>query len=285
MSRLSNAIGTTRPRRVAVAIAGWIVAVAFMLPLAWMLFGSFRTETDLFTSQYPLTPWILLPRTFTLSNYTDLLGGGFSLSVWNSIFVTAITVVVGVVVNAMAAFAFTLSRGRGATLLFGFVVLCFLIPFDALAVPLADLFKDWNLWNSYAGLILPGIANGFVIFALRQFFLGIPGELSEAARIDGLSSWGIFWRIYLPLSKPALIAAGFTLFLFQWGAYLWPLLIGTAPDKMLGPIALATLSSQTQVHWGEIFAGAVLLTIVPMVLLLFFQRHFTGSLSTSGSKG
>ncbi|QAY72242.1 carbohydrate ABC transporter permease [Agromyces protaetiae] len=283
--RLSNTIGTTLPRKVSVAVLGWLVALAFLLPLAWMLFGSFRTETDLFTSQYPLTPWILFPRTFTLDNYTGVLGGVFSLSVVNSILVTAVTVLVGLLVNAMAAFAFALSRGRGAPILFGFVVLCFLIPFDALAVPLANLFKDWSLWNTYAGLILPGIANGFVIFALRQFFLAIPGELAEAARIDGLSSWGIFWRIYLPLSKPALIGAGFTLFLFQWGAYLWPLLIGTAPDKMLGPIALASLSSQTEVHWGQIFAGAVLLTIVPMLLLLFFQRHFTGSLSTSGSKG
>lgn len=282
---LSNAIGATPGRRAAVTVTGWVVAIAFALPLVWIFFGSFRNETDLFTSQYPLTPWMLVPRSFTLDNYLELLGGDFGLSVWNSIFVTGVTLLLGLLVNALAAFAFTLWRGRWASVVFGFVVLCFLIPFDALAVPLANIFKDWGLWNTYIGLILPGIANGFVIFAVRQFFRAIPGELAEAARIDGLSWWGIFWRIYVPLSKPALIAAGFTLFLFQWGAYLWPLLIGTAPDKMVGPIALATLSSQTEVHWGEIFAGAVLLTIVPMVLLLFFQRHFAGAFSTSGSKG
>lgn len=190
MNKLSNVIGSTPTRRGVVITASWVVAALFALPLIWIFFGSFRTETDLFNSQYPLTPWILLPRSFTLKNYTQLLGGDFSLSVWNSVFVTAVTVLLGLVVNAMAAFAFSLSRGRGASVLFGFVVLCFLIPFDALAVPLANIFKDWGLWNSYAGLILPGIANGFVIFALRQFFRGIPFELAEAARLDGLGWWG-----------------------------------------------------------------------------------------------
>jgi len=281
---LPHRIGTTRPRRVVVAVLGIAAGVAFGLPLLWMLSSSFRTSTDIFTSLYPLSPDILIPKEVTFDNYTALLSGEFGLSVANSLFVTAVTVAVGLLLSAMSAFALSLLNFRGAALVFAIVVLSFLVPFDAIAVPLANLFRDWNLDNSYAGLILPGLANGFAIFVLRQFFLNIPGELAEAARVDGLSWWGIFWRIYLPLSKPALIGAGFTLFLFQWGAYLWPLLIGTEPSKVLGPIALANLAGQFNIDFGAIFAGAVLLTLVPLVLLLIFQRHFTASLAATGSK-
>lgn len=282
---LPNTIGTTPSRRAGVAILAWIIAILFALPLVWMLSGSFRRSAELFGSQYPLSPAILIPGEVTFDNYASLLTGEFGPSVANSVAVTAITVVVGLLICAMCAFALALMKLRGASFVFALVVLSFLVPFDAIAVPLANLFRDWNLDNTYAGLILPGLANGFAIFVLRQFFLNIPAELGEAARVDGLSWWGIFWRIYLPLSKPALIGAGFTLFLFQWGAYLWPLLIGTEPDKVLGPIALANLAGQFTIDFGAIFAGAFLLTLVPMVLLLIFQRQFTASLATTGSKG
>ncbi|MFD2795218.1 carbohydrate ABC transporter permease [Promicromonospora vindobonensis] len=285
MAALPNRIGTTRPRRIIVAIVAWFVGILFALPLLWMLSGSFRTAGDMFASVYPLSPAILVPQTFTLDNYTTLLAGPFGLSVFNSVFVTAVTVVVGLLLSAMAAFALAQMKFRGANVVFAVIVLSFLVPFDAIAVPLANVFRDWGLSNTYVGLILPGIANGFAIFVLRQFFLGVPGELAEAARMDGLSWWGIFWKIYLPLSRPALIGAGFTLFLFQWGAYLWPLLVGTSPSVMLGPIALANLATSQQVDFGAIFAGAVLLTIVPLVLLLVFQRQFTASLASTGSKG
>ena len=282
---LPNQMGATRPRRAVVAIVAWTVGILFALPLVWMLASSFRTSGDIFSSVYPFNANILIPRTFTLDNYTTLLTGQFGLSVFNSIVVTSITVIVGLFLSAMAAFALAQMKFRGAGIVFAVIVLSFLIPFDAIAVPLANLFRDWGLANSYLGLILPGIANGFAIFVLRQFFLAIPGELAEAARMDGLSWWGIFWRIYLPLSKPALIGAGFTLFLFQWSAYLWPLLIATKPSVMLGPIALSNLATAQEVNFGAIFAGAVLLTIVPLVLLLIFQRHFTASLASTGSKG
>jgi len=282
---LPNQMGTTRPRRVIVATVAWTVGILFALPLVWMLASSFRTSGDIFSSVYPFNPNILIPRTFTLENYSKLLTGQFGLSVFNSIVVTSITVVVGLFLSAMAAFALAQLKFRGAGIVFAVIVLSFLIPFDAIAVPLANLFRDWGLANSYLGLILPGIANGFAIFVLRQFFLAIPAELAEAARMDGLSWWGIFWQIYLPLSKPALIGAGFTLFLFQWSAYLWPLLIATRPSVMLGPIALTNLATAQEVNFGAIFAGAVLLTIVPLVLLLIFQRHFTASLASTGSKG
>lgn len=282
--RLPNELGVTRPKRVLVTIAVWLAGLAFAAPLIWMLVGSFRSGQEIFSTLYPLSTELLIPRSVTLENYKTLLGGQFGWSVFNSVLVTSVTIVVGLAVSAMAAFALSVLRFRGAAFVFALVVLSFLIPFDAIAVPLSNLFRDWGLDNTYTGLILPGLANGFAIFVLRQFFMAIPIQLTEAARIDGMSWWGIFWRIYLPLSRPALIGAGFTLFLFQWGAYLWPLLVGTEPSKVLGPVALANLNGQFEVNFGAIFAGSVLLTLVPLVLLLFFQRYFTASLAATGSK-
>ncbi|MCF2436167.1 carbohydrate ABC transporter permease [Streptomyces thinghirensis] len=136
--------------------------------------------------------------------------------------------------------------------MFAVILLSFMIPFDAIAIPLSATLRDWGLQNTYLGLMLPGIGNGLAIFLLRQFFLAVPRELVEAARMDGLGWWGVFWKIYLPLSRPALIGAGLTLFTFQWQSYMWPLLIGTEPSRQLGPIALSTLQGQLVVDYGQV---------------------------------
>lgn len=279
-----NVIASTPLRKAVATGVSWLVGLAFALPLLWMLASSLRSTDEIFSTLSQLSWRMLVPEQVILENYAALFQGQFARAVANSVLVTAVTVVLGLVISALAAFALSVMRFRGAKAVFSIVVLSFLIPFDAIAIPLATLFRDWGLANTYTGLILPGLANGFAIFLLRQFFLDIPGELAEAARVDGLGWWGILWKIYLPLSRPALIGAGFTLFLFQWGAYLWPLLAGTSPDKVLGPIALANLSGQFEVDFGAIFAGSVLLTLVPLVLLLFFQKQFTQSLAATGSK-
>lgn len=270
--------------RAAGTVAAWIAALLFAAPLLWMLSSSMRPGTDIFSHLYPFTWHTIWPNRWTLANYHTVLTGDFGRAVVNSAVVTAVTVVVGLLICATSAFALSILRFRGAAALFAIIILSFLVPFEAIAIPLANLFRDWHLANTYTGLILPGLANGFAIFVLRQFFLAVPYQLAEAARVDGLNWWGVFWRIYLPLSKPALIGAGFTLFLFQWQAYLWPLLIGTTPSKILGPIALANLNGQFSVDFGAVFAGALVLTAIPAVLLLIFQRYFTASLAATGSK-
>lgn len=281
---LPNELTGRRGTRGLVSVVAWLLALAFSLPFLWMLSSSLRTSTDTFSSLSELTRHTFIPREWTSSGFEEVLSGDFGRAVANSLFVTAVTVVLGLVLSSMAAFALSALRFRGAKIAFVVVVLSFLIPFDAIAIPLANLFRDWNLNNTYTGLVLPGLGNGLAIFVLRQFFLAIPRDLTEAGRMDGLSWWGVYRHIYLPLSKPALVGAGFTLFLFQWQAYLWPLLIGSSPSKMLGPIALANLAGQFEVDYAAIFAGSVVLTVIPMLLLLRFQRHFTASLAATGSK-
>jgi putative chitobiose transport system permease protein len=152
------------------------------------------------------------------------------------------------------------------------------------AIPLGETFQDWGLRNSYAGLVLPGLGNGLAIFVLRQFFLGIPRSLLEAAELDGASRWTVLWRIYLPLSYPALIGAGLVLFVFQWQAYLWPLIVVSEQDLQLAPVVLAQLQGQAEYGFdpGQIFAGTVVLALIPVAVLLRFQRHFLQSVATTG---
>ncbi|SCF56667.1 carbohydrate ABC transporter permease [Streptomyces sp. Ncost-T10-10d] len=261
-----------------------VIGVLFALPLLWVLIGSLRPGDKVLAGLDRLSWNSLIPTDATLHNYVTLFQGDFGRAVLNSIGVAAATVLLGLLLSAMAAFALSVFRFRGRGLVFAVILLSFMIPFDAIAIPLSDIFRDWGLQNTYTGLILPGIGNGLAIFPLRQFFLAIPRELVEAARMDGLGWWGIFRKVYVPLSWPALIGAGLTLFTFQWQSYMWPLLVGTEPDRQLGPIALGTLQGQMVVDYGQVFAAAVVLTVIPLVVLLRLQRYFTQSIAGSGLK-
>ncbi|MGW1086025.1 carbohydrate ABC transporter permease [Streptomyces sp. NPDC002596] len=287
--KTTNAPVPSTPRRLSALrhmplVTAVVMGVLFALPLLWVLAGSLRPGDKVLAGLDRVSWHSLIPTDATLHNYVTLFRGDFGRAVLNSIGVAVATVLLGLVLSAMAAFALSVFRFRGRGFVFAVILLSFMIPFDAIAIPLSDIFRDWGLQNTYAGLILPGIGNGLAIFLLRQFFLAIPRELVEAARMDGLSWWGVFTKIYVPLSRPALIGAGLTLFTFQWQSYMWPLLVGTEPDKQLGPIALGTLQGQMVVDYGQVFAAAVVLTVIPLLVLLRLQRYFTQSIAGSGLK-
>ncbi|WP_223691996.1 carbohydrate ABC transporter permease [Leifsonia poae] len=268
----------------ALTIAAAIVGLLFLLPLWWTLVNSLRPGAETFSYLDPLQWRTFFTVSPTLDNYVSLLSSDLGRAVGNSLFVSIATVILGLVICAMAAFGLAAIPFRGRTAVFSIVILSFLIPFDSIAIPLANLFRDWDLQNTFAGLILPGIGNGMAIFLLRTFFLAIPTELVEAGRLDGLGWWGIFTRIYLPLSRPSLIGAGLTLFLFQWQAYVWPLLMGTDQNHIVGPVALSNLQGQFNVDYGVLFAGSIVLTVIPLAIIVACQRYFIQSVSTTGIK-
>jgi ABC-type glycerol-3-phosphate transport system permease component len=278
----------TSPKRLALYLGTTLLAViagiAFLTPLWWSFINSLRPGSETFSYLNPLQWQTFFTLTPTLDNYAALLDTDLSRAILNSLLVSLVTVVVGLAVCATAAFGLSAFRFRGQGILFSVIILTFLIPFDAIAIPLADMFRDWNLQNTFIGLILPGIGNGMAIFLLRTFFLAIPEELVEAGRLDGLGWWGVFTRIYLPLSRPSLIGAGLMLFLFQWQAYVWPLLMGTDKDHILGPVALSNLQGQFQVDYGVLFAASMVLVLIPLIIILGFQRYFIQSVTTSGLK-
>jgi putative chitobiose transport system permease protein len=277
--------GRSTLRRVLVLTLGAVVAILFVLPLWWTVASALRPQDETFKTLSPVSIWTILPRHLTLDNFSQLSDSDFALAMGNSLLVTAVTIVVGLAICATAAFALAVLDFRGRSAIFGFMVVSFLIPFDAIAIPLTGIFRDAGLQNTYLALILPGIGNGFAVYLLRGFFLGVPKDLSEAARIDGLGWWGIFYRIYLPLSRPALIGAGLILFVFQWQSYLWPLLIAPDASKRVAPVAIAQFAGEHGVDFGAIFAGSVVTALVPLLVLLFFQRYFTQSVTQTGVKG
>ena len=275
---------TQRPR-IGMVLLGSLIAVLFVLPLWWAAVSALRPQRETFATISPVLPWTLWPRDFTLANFGRLFDTGFDRALINSTVVTVGTLIGGLAICATAAFALAVLKFPGRGVIFAVMVVSFLIPFDAIAIPLMSIFRGVHLENSYLALILPGIGNGFAVFLLRSFFLGVPADLAEAARVDGLGWWGVFWRIYLPLSRPALIGAGLILFVFQWQAYLWPLLIAPDPEMTVAPVAIAQFAGQQGVDFGAIFAGATMTALVPLLVLLFFQRYFTQSVSSSGLKG
>jgi putative chitobiose transport system permease protein len=260
------------------------IAVLAIFPLYWAFISALRPNEDILKYLSPLSLWTFVPDRITPANLTNVLSGPFGRAMLNSIGVGIATVVLGLFICTPAAFALAKLNlpGRGA--IFSIVILSFLIPFDAIAIPLSAIFRDLGLENSYLGIVLPGIGNGFAVFLLRQFFLGVPSEIADAARLDGLSWLGIFLRIYLPLSRPALISAGLILFVFQWQAFLWPLLIAPDPDYKVAAVAIADFAGEHSTDFGAMFAGTIFVSFVPLIILLVFQRYFTSSIAATGSQ-
>ena len=261
-----------------------VVAVVFFLPLYWLTLSSLRPEDDIFRYLNPFSLYTFIPNRLTFDNIVGLWTGAFARAIFNSLFVAIVTVVVGLAVCTPAAFALAAIEFPGRALVFTAMIVSFLIPFDAIAVPLFYIMRGFNLTNTYTGLVLPGVGNGLTVFLLRQFFLSIPKELREAGMIDGMGWFQVFWRIYLPLSGPALISAGLIMFIFQWQAYLWPLLIAPSNDMKVAAVALAQFSTEYHVSFGLLFAGAMFLSLIPMVILVGFQKYFTNSVAATGSK-
>ncbi|NUU05226.1 carbohydrate ABC transporter permease [Leifsonia sp. C5G2] len=278
-----NARPTLLSRSILTALAV-LISVAFLVPVLWLLASTFRSATETFASSAPLTWHVLWPQDWTLENLRSAVDSGFLTALGNSLIVAAATVLVGLIISSAAAFALAVIPFRGRGAVFTIVVLSFLIPFEAIAIPLSRTFSDWGLANTLLALILPGLGNGLAVFTLRQFFLGIPPSLSEAAHLDGANWFRIYWSIYLPLTRPALIGAGLILFLFQWQAYLWPILITSTDAMDLAPVAIAKSFGAFSTDYGRVFAETAILAVIPAVILLALQRYFVTSVASTGSK-
>jgi len=259
-----------------------ILSVGTLLPLIWAIASSFTPLADIMKYAAPFSWHAFVPTDFTLQAYQDLVAGSFGRALLNTILVCAVTIVAGVAVNSLAGFAFAVFDFPGKRLLFILVLVTFLVPFEVLAIPLYVIVNTLHLDNSYQALILPVLANGIVVFLFRQFFVSTPRELLEAARVDGLSWFGVYGRIVVPLSMPVMVSAGLVLFLSQWQSFFWPLLVTNSPQYQMVQVALSTFQGEYVTRWNDIFAGTVVATIVPMVLLLFLQPYYVRTIARTG---
>ena len=259
-------------------IAGGLVT---LFPFIWMVSTSLKLDRDLF-----VTPPQLVPNPFAPQNYRTVLDafpvGRF---LFNSVAVALASTALQLVTSAMAAYAFARMRFWGRDALFVVYLATLMVPLQVTIVPLFVEMRYLGFVNTYPGLILPTIASAFGTFLLRQWFLGLPIELEEAAHIDGASQWTIFLRIVLPNSKPALATFGIFAFMASWNSFLWPLVVTSSQDVMTLPVGLANLQGRYTTAWNLVMAGATISVIPILAVYIAAQKQVIRSVALSGIKG
>ena len=261
-----------------------IVTTTFLVPMAFMLTGSFKPDERILAEG---ASWqAMFPTSPTLENYRAVFSQlQFTRFFANSVFIVGSTVLLGLLVNSMAGYALSRLRWRGREAVLTVVVAILIVPYEAIAVP---LFWEMTLagWtNTYRAQIVPFIANPFAIYLFYTFFNGLPRELDEAARMDGAGPFRTFFLVIAPLAKPAYAAVAILTFLLQWGFFLWPLMITRGPDYQPLPVALGYFSSNKPVQWGDILAFGTLMVGPVLMVFLAFQRWFVRGIAMSGLKG
>jgi len=256
-----------------------------LLPLVWAISSSFKPLESVMADVANFSLKTLLPLPFSMEGYQGLFEAGFGRSILNTFIVGISVVILGILLNSLAAFSFAKIDFPFKNILFILVLISFMVPFEAIAIPLYLIVKNLGFLNTIYALILPGIANGLTIFLFRQFFSGIPTELLEAALVDGAGLFRVYWEIVIPLSKPALISAGLLLFISQWEAFMWPLISIQDKNLRVIQVAIAYLSVEHITLWNQIFAGVVIAGIIPLVLIFPFQRYYISAITSTGIKG
>jgi multiple sugar transport system permease protein len=266
--------------------AGYLcVCIVFILPLWWAFSSSLRPLDEIFKYVSPFSWKAFVPDKITFAAYATIFAQkGYGMAVFNSVLVAGVTVLLGLVINGFAGYAFAVLRFPGRNVLFFVIVLTFLIPFEAIAIPLYTVVRSIGWLDTYQGLIGPGVANGIVIFLFRQFFAQIPRELAESARIEGASWITILFRIYLPLSKPVVISAALLIFLFQWESFLWPLIATRSENLKVIQVALAGFEERYVTLWNELFAAAIVAALIPLIILLPLQRFYVQGVTAAATK-
>lgn len=262
-----------------------LVAFIFVLPLWWALVSSLRPNAQVFADIFPFTPKALLPSPLSFEAYTGIFERGFGTIIGNTMLVALVTMAAGLVVNGAAGFAFAMFEFRGKKIILTLIIISFMLPFEAIALPLYTVTQQLGWLDNIAALIVPSVANGLAVFLFYQFFSQVPKDYTEAARLDGASWIDILFRIYVPLSLPTCISAALLLFIFQWEAFLWPLLAMPSQQFKVIQVGMAAFQQQYQTIWNQLFAVSVITALIPIALLLPLQRYYVQGLAGAGIKG
>ncbi len=261
-----------------------IGAVIFLIPFVWMVRTSLMNMGEIF-----LLPIRWIPSEIRWGNYLEAVRAvDFGLYFRNSVFVTALGVVGSALTSSMVAYSFARLRAPGKNVLFIVLLATMMLPYVVTLVPVYLLFRALHWVDTYAPLIVPQWLGGgaFYIFMLRQFFMTIPMELDDAAKIDGCGFFGIYWRLVLPLSKPALATVGIFAFYGNWNDFLGPLIYLNSMDKFTLPLGLSFfVNVRGMTYWNLLMAASVLVLIPCLVLFFAGQRYFVQGIALTGLKG
>lgn len=278
-----------RPRLIATAglwVLGTLLAVVWLAPIIWMVSTSFKPAGQVMTTE---VVWI--PRTPTMENYEAVFRRPMFVWFVNSMIVAVCSTVVSLFTGALAGYALARLHFPGRSMIFLLMVAALMIPTEMTIVPLFLGFLKMKLVNNYLALILPSLASVFSVYLFRQFFLTLPGELEDAAAIDGANRLQTFWRIALPLARPAAIAGAILLFSNNWNAFLWPLLVMLKDEWKTLPVGVASFGSvggaqQTQIQgFGIAMAAVTILALPSLLVFLALQRYFIEGVTKTGLKG
>jgi len=263
-----------------------VLALFFIFPIVFMLVTAVKTnEAQVLRDVASLRAFIPVGD-LSLQNFYDVFERqNFGRFLFNSIFIVSTTIILGLFVNSLAAYALARLRWRGRALILSIVIALIIIPIEAVAIPLLLLVNQFGWLDTYHVQIIPFIADAFSIFLFYQFFIGLPVDLEEAALVDGASRFRIYWNIVLPLSLPVLATVAILQFLFRWGDFLWPLMVTRGEEVRPLMIGMQQFFGQYPRLWGDIMAFAAMITIPVLIVFLLFQKWFVQSVASTGVKG
>lgn len=258
-----------------------IVALFAVFPILWMFFTSFKPESLIMGK-----PARLLPGPWTLEQYGLLLSAIPFLTFFrNSVIFAGGVTIISLFFDSMAGYAFAKLRFRGSNILFFVILATLMVPFQIIMIPLYLMIFQLHGLDTFWGMMLPRITNAFGIYMMRQFFISIPDDLLDSARMEGLSEFAIYFRIALPLTTTALSTLGVFHFMYNWNDFLWPLIITNSTDMRTLPVGLALFTGEHVMEHGPIMAGAVLSILPILIFYLSAQKTFIKGVAISGLKG
>jgi multiple sugar transport system permease protein len=261
-----------------------VFTLLFVAPVLFMLVGSLKPDARVLAEAGTLRAFF--PDTISLDNYRAVFERvPFGLYLASSLIINGLIVGLGLLVNAFAGYALARLRWWGREAMLALVLAVLVIPFEAIAIPLFYQLS-WVGWrDDWLVQAIPFVANPLAIFLFYSFFLGLPRELEEAARVDGAGVLHTFFVIVMPNAKPAFASVAIVLFLFHWGMYLWPLLMTTSEAVRPLPLGIANFHTLPPLQWGEIMAFGVLMVLPVLILFVVFQRWFVRGVASTGVKG
>ncbi|MEJ5312190.1 MAG: carbohydrate ABC transporter permease [Anaerolineae bacterium] len=261
---------------VLLSIGGFIM----LFPYLWMVSTSFKARGTWYNIS-------LVPEKFSLEHYERLLSTSL-LPRWylNTLIVSVIATISVVFFSSLAGYVFAKYQFRGREVMFVMILATIMIPSEMMIIPWYVGVAKIGWIDSYAGILMPGMLTAFGVFVMRQFIANIPDELLDAGRIDGVSEFGLFWRICLPLARPAAAVVAIFTFLANWNDFLWPLIVINSDRMQTLQVGLSRLSSlETGADWGGNMSGAALASIPMLIVFLFFQKQIVSGMTLSGLKG
>jgi ABC-type glycerol-3-phosphate transport system permease component len=262
-----------------------VLGFLFISPLLWMIIASVKPETLIFKD---MGFEAFIPKEMTFDNYAKILFSdniNFFHYMGNSLFTVGMIVIIGTVVNSICAYALVKLKFPGSDLILIIIIALYVVPFESVLIPLYIVVNKFGWINEFPALIVPFIASAFNIFLFRQFFMGFPKELEEAAQIDGASPWQTFVRIVVPNSKPVFATAAILTFVTHWSDFMWPLIVATDQSIQTVQIGIQYLFTDNNIQYGQIMAALTLTTIPVILIFIFFQRYYVQGITSSGVKG